>query len=321
MLSFLLVSFWYSKVNTLKSGFKVLFYNRLGDFFFFLALGLVLYITKNDNLLSSLSSMEAQKQVLLSLFVETNLLALVAFSLLLVILSKSAQFGFHVWLLEAMEAPLPASSLIHSATLVCAGAVLLFKVPAVGLLLGELTAYVVVWSCFTSCLLSFSALFNYDIKKVLAYSTGSHISLILALALSCGVNLGFAYTLVHASSKVFIFLLFGFLIDANGGTRDIRRFGSFFKVTGLAYYGLLGVIGLSSLPVVTLASLKDSLILGLTRGGYVYELSASMLMFSSILNYSYMLRLFFKIFFGDPLSSARTYLNKYALFKFQGAAS
>lgn len=157
--------------------------------------------------------------------------------------------------------------------------------------------------------MSFSALFNYDIKKILAYSTGSHLSLILALSAVSSVNAGFSYTLVHASTKVFIFLLFGFIIDANGGIRDLRRFGSFFKNTGLAYYGLLGTLGLSSLPVFTLAVLKDSLTLGLLRGGYLFETGASLLMFSAILNYAYMLRLFFKIFFGDALSSARVYLQ------------
>lgn len=69
---------------------------------------------------------------------------LLGFSLLLVILSKSAQFGFHIWLLEAMEAPLPASSLIHSATLVCAGAVLFFKVPGVVYLWGPLSSYLII---------------------------------------------------------------------------------------------------------------------------------------------------------------------------------
>lgn len=158
-------------------------------------------------------------------------------------------------------------------------------------------------------MLSFSALLNYDIKKVLAYSTGSHISIILALSAVVSVNSGVAYTLVHASTKVFVFLLFGFIIDANGGVRDLRRFGSFFKNTELAYYGLLGTIGLASLPMFTLASLKDSLVGGLLRGGYLFDVGATFLMFSAILNYAYMLRLFFKIFFGDALSSSRTYFQ------------
>lgn len=144
MLSFLLVSFWYSKINTLKSGFKVLFYNRLGDFFFFIALGLTLYLTKTDSFLSSLSIIETQNQLDVSVAGDLTLSLLLGFSLLLVILSKSAQFGFHIWLLEAMEAPLPASSLIHSATLVCAGAVLFFKVPGVVYLWGPLSSYLII---------------------------------------------------------------------------------------------------------------------------------------------------------------------------------
>lgn len=144
LLSFLLVSFWYSKANTLKSGFKVLFYNRLGDFFFFMALGLVVYLTKSDSFLASLSLLSAQPELEVSSGVSALASSFVAVALLLVILSKSAQFGFHIWLLEAMEAPLPASSLIHSATLVCAGAVLFFKIPSVVYLSGALASYLVI---------------------------------------------------------------------------------------------------------------------------------------------------------------------------------
>ena len=113
-------------------------------FFFFIALGLTLYLTKTDSFLSSLSIIETQSQLDVSVSGDLTLSLLLGFSLLLVILSKSAQFGFHIWLLEAMEAPLPASSLIHSATLVCAGAVLFFKVPGVVYLWGPLSSYLII---------------------------------------------------------------------------------------------------------------------------------------------------------------------------------
>lgn len=307
MLSFLLVSFWYSKTNTLKSGFKVLFYNRVGDLFFFIAIGLIIFVTGSDSLSASPILLEPWLASSVPADPAPSLRWLLAVAIIVVVLSKSAQFGFHIWLLEAMEAPLPASSLIHSATLVCAGVVLLTKAPMTVYLAGGVTTYLVVWSCATSCALSASALFNYDIKKVLAYSTGSHVSLMLALAVTSGVTCGYTYTLVHASSKVFIFLLFGFIIDANGGVRDIRRMGGFFRTTDLAVFGAVGASFLSSLPFFPLAVLKDGLAVSLMTGAWAMEFAAAILMLAALLNYLYMGRLFFKIFFGDLLSVRGTY--------------
>ena len=129
----------------------------------------------------------------------------------------------------------------------------------------------------------------------------------LALAVVAGHTCGYTYTLVHASSKVFIFLLFGFIIDANGGVRDIRRMGGFFKSTELAVFGAIGAAFLSSLPFFPLALLKDGLAVSLLSGGFALELAGGILMVAAILNYLYMFRLFFKIFFGDLLSFRGTY--------------
>lgn len=208
-----------------------------------------------------------------------------------------------------MEAPLPASSLIHSATLVCAGVVFFFKIPNLLIASGSLSTYLVMWSCTTSMLLSISALFNYDIKKILAYSTGSHVSIMLALSISSGGHLGYTYTLLHASTKVFIFLLFGFIIDANLGIRDIRKMGGFFSLGHLTYFSFFAVLALSSLPLAPLAAVKDSLVSQLLGGFYNNEVSSIFIMVASTANYLYMYRLFFKIFFGDKLSSAPAYIN------------
>lgn len=96
LFSFLLVSFWYSKVSTFKSGMKVLFYNRLGDFFFFIIVGYILFFYKNDSISSSSTASELFGFMGVASEVNVSLHFLVNFSLFLVILSKSAQFGFHI---------------------------------------------------------------------------------------------------------------------------------------------------------------------------------------------------------------------------------
>jgi len=213
-----------------------------------------------------------------------------------------------------MEAPLPASSLIHSATLVCAGVVLFFKSFGFIMYIPNLGTFIVFWASLTAAFLSFSALLNYDIKKILAYSTGSHVSLMLVLSVSGGGSLGYAYTLMHASTKVFIFLLFGFIIDANKGVRDIRKMGGFFRFQQITYYGFFSVAVLSSLPFFPLAFLKDIAGVHLLSGNFIGDFSLILLMLATLFNYMYMFRLFFKIFFGDLLSTNEVYFNYFYIF-------
>jgi len=213
-----------------------------------------------------------------------------------------------------MEAPLPASSLIHSATLVCAGVVLFFKSFTFILYNSYITSFIIFWSSLTACFLSASALLNYDIKKILAYSTGSHVSLMLILSVSSGGSLGYAYTLVHASIKVFIFLLFGFIIDVNQGVRDIRKMGGFFRFQDITYYGFFAICSLSSLPFFPLAFLKDVAGSSIMSGAFIHDVSLFFLMLATFFNYLYMFRLFFKIFFGDLLSVNNTYFSYFFIF-------
>jgi NADH:ubiquinone oxidoreductase subunit 5 (subunit L)/multisubunit Na+/H+ antiporter MnhA subunit len=311
LLSFFLVSFWFSKINTFKSGIKVLACNRLGDFFFFLSIGFILFFFKSDDILFTVDAGASSLYSSLQVYTNVPLSTAVAFALVLVILSKCAQFGFHIWLLEAMEAPLPASSLIHSATLVCVGVVLFLKT---GVLIGgvaSVTSFLVFWATLSAAALSWSALFNYDIKKILAYSTGSHVSIMLALC-GCGeYGSTFAYMLVHASSKVFIFLLFGFIIDINRGNRDLRKMGGFFFSGSLANLVVVGLFFLSSFPVFALACLKDNLAVVLFRGPSILDLSLFLLMAATVGNYVYTFRLFLKIFFGDLLSLKGSYFTNF----------
>lgn len=315
LLSFLLVCFWYSKINTFKSGMKVLFYNRIGDFFFFLVVGLFLYFFKTDNFVDFFALNGVIPTNFFSLTNKIFLDYFIGFSLVFVILSKSAQFGFHIWLLEAMEAPLPASSLIHSATLVCSGIVLFFKSYNFIVYYGSLSKVVLLWSSLSACFLSLSALLNYDIKKILAYSTGSHVSLMLVLSVSGGGLLGFTYTLVHASTKVFIFLLFGFIINVNNGVRDLRKMGGFFIFNNLSILGLVGVLFLASFPFFPLAFLKDASSCMLLDGTFWGDLCLFFILLASTFNYMYMGRLFLKIFFGDRLSSSSVYFLNFSFFK------
>lgn len=309
LFSFLLVNFWYSKVNTFKASMKVLFYNRVGDFFFFFSIYLLSNVIKSDSFLTLSLDYFSVLSFKINFFNSLYIKNFLIFCFFIVILSKSAQFGFHIWLLEAMEAPLPASSLIHSATLVCAGVVLFFKINFFSFFNSFFLWFIITWATMTSLFLSVSALFNYDIKKILAYSTGSHISIMLVASAGCSLNLAFAYLLIHASSKVFIFLLFGYIIDINGSVRDLRKMGGFYFNNYIFNFIFLAVFSLSSLPFFALGFLKDSYYIFLLKNNFFWDLITVLLGAASLANYMYMFRLFFKIFFGDRLSFSYTYFK------------
>jgi NADH:ubiquinone oxidoreductase subunit 5 (subunit L)/multisubunit Na+/H+ antiporter MnhA subunit len=136
----------------------------------------------------------------------------------------------------------------------------------------------------------------------------------LILSVSSGGSLGYAYTLVHASIKVFIFLLFGFIIDVNQGVRDIRKMGGFFRFQDITYYGFFAICSLSSLPFFPLAFLKDVAGSSIMNGAFIHDVSLFFLMLATFFNYLYMFRLFFKIFFGDLLSVNNTYFSYFFIF-------
>ena len=309
LFSFLLVAFWHTKVATFKSGVKVLFYNRIGDFFFFLLVGVVISLFKVDHVGTVQSLLPYMSAFDITIFGTFSLKFFLSFCLTIVILSKSAQYGFHIWLLEAMEAPLPASALIHSATLICSGVVLFFKAPEIVIFQSEISLFILFWSSLTVCFLSFSAFYNYDIKRILAYSTGSHVSLMLGLAVTSSSKLGYLYMLTHASTKVFIFILFGYIIDMTGGVRDLRKMGGFFINANVLVLSTWGLALLSSLPLFFLPYMKDAIITKGPQFTFLSDTSYFFLMLSSVFNYFYISRLFFKIFFGDRLSFLKTYYN------------
>nr|WBP69653.1 NADH dehydrogenase subunit 5 [Propeamussium sp. mt1] len=136
-------------------------------------------------------------------------------------MTKSAQYPFSVWLPAAMAAPTPVSSLVHSSTLVTAGVFLLIRCYGS---LGDFSLTVLYWSSLLTLVISgCSACFEFDLKKVVALSTLSHVS-IMMFSLSIGLpELSFFHLMCHAVSKAMLFMCVGFMLME--GSQDIRRLG------------------------------------------------------------------------------------------------
>ena len=234
VVSFLLIIF-YINCERINNGLFTLFQNRIGDLFFvFFILGL------------------------LELRIITNLV--LSFGILLLIIGrcvKRAQFPFNAWLLSAIRAPTPISSLVHSSTLVVAGVYILLQFRYC---LSEIIV-VLKYIRFLSLLLrSFGLLNEADIKKLIAYSTINHVSLIIYI-MSFGLyKVVYFHLNIHAIFKSLIFICFGFVILSSFHSQDNRVVSYYFlnPIVKIIYY--FSCLCLGGLPILRAFFSKDLII-------------------------------------------------------------
>jgi NADH-quinone oxidoreductase subunit L len=228
---------------------------------------------------------------------------------------KSAQFPLNEWLLEAMTGPTSVSALIHAATMVKAG---VFLVGRIGPLFFALAAFnmaqffeVVAWvGAITAFLLATQALVNPEIKKVLAYSTGSQIGyMMMALGIAGlstqfvdGYTAGFFHLISHALFKASLFMGAGALLHAVG-SRYLTDMGGVRKHMKKTYiFMLLAGLSLAGAPLVTSGFWsKDSIFAATLESGYTYAIPLfAIAVIVAMMTAFYTFRMLGMAFFGDP---------------------
>ena len=228
--SFLLISFWSSRIQAVKSAIKAMFVNRIGDFFILVAVSLIFYTFKSIDFLTVFSISNYIYNSSPIIFYKYNIVDLICIFLLLGAMAKSAQIGLHSWLPDAMEGPTPVSALIHAATMVTAGVFLIIRCSFLfenSLISLNLMVYV---GSITLVLFGLVGLAQYDIKKIIAYSTCSQLGYMF---LACGLssyNLALFHLFNHAFFKALLFLAAGSFIHSLNGEQDIRRMGGLSKI-------------------------------------------------------------------------------------------
>lgn len=214
--SFLLINFWKFKSTTLSCSFKAFAFNKISDIFLMISFCLLwntYKINNIDSLLTALSINNANPNV-------------IYYSALCLMISsgiKSAQILGHLWLPDSMEAPVPASSLIHSATLVSAGIYLILKFQSI-FIISDLTSTLFFIGSFTACYGGIIAASQSDMKKLLAYSTISHCGFIFASIALNNFIITIIYLYLHGLFKAMTFFCAGSIIKSNG-TQDTRLMG------------------------------------------------------------------------------------------------
>ena len=249
--SFLLINFWVTRLGTFKSSFKAFFFNKLSDLSL-LGVLLISIVLQPQVLITGFSNIFMLKSIYISIDnMSFSLLSCILFLLLLCAFCKSAQLGFHIWLPDSMEAPVPASALIHSATLVSAGIFLLGRF----YIIFEnhwISTFVLLWASLTSLYGGLVASYQTDLKKMLAYSTISHCGFLFILTIYNNLSGVILYLYLHGFFKSYSFFLAGDIISLHNGYQDQRRMSSNLHYSGinglLLYFSLACLGGLPFLP-------------------------------------------------------------------------
>lgn len=247
IISLLLISYYNNRIEASRSGLKAIFYNRIGD------ISLLLFVVFSINVYSSNNILIYSILINYYNYNINNINILIGICIIISAWSKSAQLGFQPWLLDAMEGPTPVSALLHSATLVTAGAIILYKNIYILNSNNSLCILIILLGGL-SCLYNNISSINYiDIKRIVAYSTCTHISLIIMvlgidIIYSCS-SISILHLFYHGWTKSLIFLICGYLISLIH-SQDIRYYGSMymsiplvFVVINISLLNILGFIG------------------------------------------------------------------------------
>lgn len=241
--SYLLVNFWYTRIQANKSGLKALFVNRIGDFFYMFALFFCLIFFNSTDF-------EVVRTMLV--VVPVHQIELVSLLFILAAAAKSAQLGLHTWLPDAMEGPTPVSALIHAATMVTAGVFLMIRISPL-LFDAPLSSYFLLnLGALTALFAALTGSCQYDLKKVVAYSTCSQLGYMMAAAGANAFDTCFYHLVNHAFFKALLFLTAGIIIHSMLNDQDMRRYGGFIRLLPYSYIMMLtGSLGLAGMPFLS----------------------------------------------------------------------
>ena len=260
--SYLLVSFWFTRIAANQSSISAFLTNRVGDCF--LTIGMFA-------LLWSFGNIDYSTIFSLAPFVNEDIVTIIGICLIIGAMAKSSQVGLHVWLPQAMEGPTPVSALIHAATMVTAGVYLLMR--ASPLIEYSSTVLIIsIWlGAITTVFSSLIGLFQQDIKKVIAYSTMSQLGMmVVAIGLS-SYNLALFHLINHAFYKGLLFLGAGAVIHAVSDNQDFRKYGGLRSFLPLSYsVMLIASLSLIAFPFMTGFYSKD-FILESTYGQFYFS--------------------------------------------------
>jgi NADH-quinone oxidoreductase subunit L len=317
--SYLLIGFWYAKPEAAAAAKKAFITTRIGDLGFLI--GMVwLYAQTHTLLFYDGGAGSLEQSSLTHLVAQTTVLGLTISSAIGILIfcgaaGKSGQVPLHVWLPDAMEGPTPVSALIHAATMVAAGVFLIARIyplmsaHGLGLLTPTVALQVVTWvGAITAVFAALIAVAQYDIKRILAYSTVSQLGYMMMGLGVGGVAVGMFHLITHAFFKALLFLGVGSVIHGCSGEQDIRRMGGLRKsmpLTFLTYAA--GMLALCGFPFFFSGFWSKDAILHAAHSWSISQAPFYMGAFGALLTAFYMSRQVYYVFAGSNRLAAATH--------------
>jgi NADH-quinone oxidoreductase subunit L len=292
LVSYLLIGFWYTRPTAIYANLKAFLVNRVGDFGFLLGIGLVL---ANFGTLDYVA-------VFSQASLNTNQITLICILLFVGAMGKSAQFPLHVWLPDSMEGPTPISALIHAATMVTAGIFMVARMSPLFELSSTARSVVLVIGAITALSMGLVALTQFDIKRVVAYSTLSQLGYMTVALGASAYSAAMFHLMTHAFFKAVLFLAAGSVIIAMHHEQDMRRMGGLKRFMPWTYWTLLiGAIASAGIPPLAGFYSKDAIIEAaqhaqIPGAGFAYFCVLSCVFVTA----AYTFRLVFMAFHGAP---------------------
>jgi NADH-quinone oxidoreductase subunit L len=291
--SYLLIGYWYEKKSASDAGKKAFITNRVGDWGFVLGVFLIFYTFGTidfravQNAAATMPIEAAQwgglSTICLLLFVGAT--------------GKSAQLPLYVWLPDAMEGPTPVSALIHAATMVTAGVYMLGRNAVLFTHAPMVMTIVAIVGVLTALMAASIGLVQYDIKRVLAYSTVSQLGYMFTAMGVGAFSAGAFHLMTHAFFKALLFLGSGSVIHAMAGEQDMRRMGGLKKYMPITFLTMLiGTLAIAGIPPLSGFFSKDEI---LFRSFVANKIIWTLAVATALMTAFYMFRLMSMTFFGD----------------------
>ena len=241
--SYLLIGFWYHKPTAHTAAMKAFVVNRVGDFGFILGIIAIYSIFGSvyfDEIFKDVNGLQNIYIILIGF--KINVIELISILLFIGAMGKSAQIGLHTWLPDAMEGPTPVSALIHAATMVTAGVFLVCRMSPLLEYAPFALSVITIVGALTAIFAATIGLTQFDIKRVIAYSTCSQLGYMFFAAGVSAYPASMFHLTTHAFFKALLFLGAGSVIHAMSNEQDMRKMGGIWKKIPITYALMLSLI-------------------------------------------------------------------------------
>lgn len=260
--SYLLINFWYTRIQANKAAIKAMLVNRVGDISIIFAIVTIFYVFKSVDYSTIFALASYFTNMTINIFnYDLHVLNLICIFIFIGAVGKSAQIGLHIWLPDAMEGPTPVSALIHAATMVTAGVFVICRSSFIFEYAPFALTIVTIVGALTTFYAATIGLVQNDLKKVIAYSTCSQLGYMIFACGISGYNVSMYHLTNHAFFKALLFLSAGSVIHSMHDEQDMRRMGGLLKVLPFTYsMFMIGSFALLGFPFLSGYYSKDFLL-------------------------------------------------------------